>query len=126
MTYDALRQPTDLFMTENGTERLVERTVYGEAQGDAGNHRTRVHQVFDGAGIVTSVAYDFKGNFLKNRRDLLPNFKVTVDWQQNPCRQRRKLHTPYDVRCAQPPLHVITPDNTSISRPSMTLICWNG
>ena len=24
--------------------------------------RTRVYQVFDGAGIVTSEAYDFKGN----------------------------------------------------------------
>jgi len=40
MTYDQLRRLTELFVTENGTERLAERTIYGENQG--ANHRTRV------------------------------------------------------------------------------------
>ena len=34
MTYDELRRPTGLYVTENGTERLAEQTTYGEGQGD--------------------------------------------------------------------------------------------
>ena len=49
----------------DGAERLAVRTVYGEGQGDAANLRGRVYQVFDDAGVVTSVAYDFKGNLLR-------------------------------------------------------------
>lgn len=80
MTYDALRRPTGLFVTENGAERLAERTVYGEGQGDAANHRGRVYRVFDGAGIVTSDAYDFKGNLLAGRREMLADYKTVVNW----------------------------------------------
>ena len=47
-----------------------------KARATANNHRTRVFQVFDGAGIVTSEAYDFKGNLLRSRRDLLPDYKA--------------------------------------------------
>src|SRR5262249_54811774 len=61
ITYDALRRPTETFVTENDVERLDVRMVYGEVLGDADNHRTRVFQVFDRAGVVTSEAYDFKG-----------------------------------------------------------------
>ena len=50
MTYDELRRPTGLYVTENGTERLAEQTIYGEAQGDGANHRTRVYQVRDRRG----------------------------------------------------------------------------
>ena len=81
---DALRRPTETFVTENGVERLDAHMVYGEGQGAANNHRTRVFQVFDQAGVVTSEAYDFKGNLLRGRRELLPNYRQAVDWQQNP------------------------------------------
>jgi RHS repeat-associated protein len=84
MTYDELRRPTGLFVTENGAERLAERTVYGEDQGDADNHRTRLYQVFDGAGIVTSVAYDFKGNLLRTTRRLVADYKNSPNWSGNP------------------------------------------
>lgn len=84
MTYDKLRRPTELFVTESGVERLAEQTVYGESLGDAGNHRTRVHKVFDGAGVVTSEAYDFKGNLLRGKRELLSTYKPAVDWRQHP------------------------------------------
>ena len=46
MTYDELRRPTGLYVTENGTERLAEHTIYGEGTGrPAPNQRTRVYQV---------------------------------------------------------------------------------
>lgn len=84
MTYDALRRPVGLYVMEAGVERLAERTVYGEAQGDAKNHRTRAYQVFDGAGVVTSVEWDFKGNLREGRRELLSEYRTAVDWQGSP------------------------------------------
>jgi RHS repeat-associated protein len=84
MTFDRLRRPTGVYVTEQGTERLAERTIYGEGQGDVANHRTRVYQVCDGAGIINSVAYDFKGNLLESRRELLPYSNQPIDWLQNP------------------------------------------
>ena len=83
-TYDALRRPTEVFLQEgNAKEILVQRTVYGEGQGDALNHRGKVFQVFDGVGIVTSEAYDFKGNLLHSNRKLATDYKNTVNWTAN-------------------------------------------
>jgi RHS repeat-associated protein len=117
MTYDELRRPTGLHVTENDIERLAERTVYGEAMGDGANHRTRVHQVFDGAGIVTSAAYDFKGNVLETRRELLPEYREAVDWGQDPVPDDGTFtsHTSYDA--LNRPLAVTTPDG-SVYRPT--------
>jgi RHS repeat-associated protein len=117
MGYDELRRPAALFVTENGVERLAERTVYGEALGDADNHRTRARQVFDGAGVVTVDAYDFKGNLLRSRRELLPGYKQGVDWQQNPAASGGTftLLAVYDA--LNRPLTVTTPDN-SVYRPA--------
>ena len=91
MTFDALRRPTGTFVTENGIERLDHRTVYGEGQGSAANLRTRVFQTFDGAGIATNVAYDFKGNLTESRRDLLPGYDQEVDLGAEPTGERRQL-----------------------------------
>src|SRR5437763_1518885 len=65
--YDALHRPTNLYVRSgDGVEFLAERVVYGEGQP---NHQERnlkgkVFRQFDGAGIVTSNWYDFKGNLL--------------------------------------------------------------
>ena len=92
MTYDALRRPTGLYVTDPaGAERLAVRTVYGEAQGDAQNLRGRVYQIFDDAGIVTSVGYDFKGNLLESRRDLVRVTAQPTDWLHSPAGERRQL-----------------------------------
>ena len=84
MTYDALQRPLYLYVIENGPPRLAERTVYGESQGATDNHRTRAYQVFDGAGLVTYDAYDFKGNLLRGKRKLLTDYKTRVNWSDNP------------------------------------------
>jgi RHS repeat-associated protein len=84
-TYDELRRPTGLYVTDAaGAERLAVSTVYGEPQGDAWNHRGRVYQVFDDAGIVTSVRYDFKGNLRESRRDLVPMSAQPTNWLLSP------------------------------------------
>jgi RHS repeat-associated protein len=81
MTYDELRRPTGLYVTENGAERLAEKTVYGENQGDVTNHRGQIYQQFDQAGVVTQDRYDFKGNLLKSGRQLPPQYKQSIDWK---------------------------------------------
>lgn len=117
MTYDALQRPLGLFVTENGIERLAERTVYGEGQGDATNHRTRVLQVFDGAGVVTSDAYDFKGNLRESRRELLPDYKIAVDWQQNPIPNDGIFTSSTTYDALNRPRTVTSPDG-SVYRPT--------
>ncbi len=80
LAYDALRRPTDLFVGTLGSVRLAEHTDYGEAQGSSTNHRGKIYQVKDAAGVVTMEAYDFKGNLLRSRRMLLSNYRDQPDW----------------------------------------------
>jgi len=117
MTYDHLRRPVDLFVMENAAERLAARTTYGEGQGDAKNHRTRVYQLRDGAGIVTSAEYDFKGNPCEGKRDLLPTYKLAVNWLVDPDPNDDSFtsRTTYDA--LNRPLTVISPDG-SVYRPT--------
>ncbi len=82
-TYDALRRPTEVRLKEGaGAEQVVGRSVYGEAapNAEANNLRGKVTQLFDQAGVVTSVAYDFKGNLLRSERQLARAYSATLDW----------------------------------------------
>ncbi|XXY16743.1 SpvB/TcaC N-terminal domain-containing protein [Sorangium sp. So ce216] len=113
MTYDGLRRSTGLYVTEDGAERLAERTVYGEGLGDAHNHRTRVHQVFDGAGVVTSEEYDFKGNLLRSHRRFLVHYRTPASWGTNPALEDGDpftSRTTYDA--LNRPLTVTFPDGS--------------
>lgn len=86
-TYDELQRPMGLFVSKNGNpEALAEKTVYGESQSNPEqfNLRGKVYQVFDGAGVVTSLAYDFKGNLLKSHRQLLKDYVNQADWTRSP------------------------------------------
>jgi RHS repeat-associated protein len=113
MTYDELRRPTGLFVMENGVERLVERTIYGEGQGDAANHRGQIHKRYDGAGVVTNVAYDFKGNLLEHKRELVPIYKVAVDWLQNPPATDGTFTSSTTFDSLNRPLTVTSPDGSA-------------
>ncbi|XHX76331.1 MAG: SpvB/TcaC N-terminal domain-containing protein [Stenomitos frigidus ULC029] len=118
LTYDALQRPLALFVQDAQGEKLVEQTVYGESQGSATNHRGKVYQVFDGAGVVTSQGYDFKGNLLQGSRQLLQNYQDRVDWSQNPTLEPEPPFasgTVYDA--LNRPIALTTPDNSTI-RPS--------
>ncbi len=116
MTYDALRRPTGLYVRADAVERLAERTVYGEAQGDATNHRTRAYQVFDGAGVVTSSAYDFKGNLISGHRRFVAGYRQAVDWQQAPALESETYSTSMRYDALARPVERTTPDG-SVQRP---------
>ncbi|WP_437710025.1 SpvB/TcaC N-terminal domain-containing protein [Sorangium sp. So ce448] len=82
-SYDALRRPTHEHVQLGvGSERLARRYVYGEAhpQAAALNLRGRAYQVYDGAGVVTSQAHDFKGNLLQASRRLRSDVHADADW----------------------------------------------
>ena len=80
--YDGLRRSTELRYLPLGdlTEQIVERTLYGETQGDALNHLGKIYQQFDSAGQLTQNAYDFKGNPLAATRQLASAYHTAPDW----------------------------------------------
>ncbi len=81
--YDALRRPTHLFVQmENGEELLTEMTVYGESHPNTEslNLRGQVFQQYDGAGVVTSELFDYKGNLMQSNRRLALEYRQIVDW----------------------------------------------
>ncbi|HMX08987.1 MAG TPA: hypothetical protein PKA87_15740, partial [Microthrixaceae bacterium] len=83
-TYDALNRPTHAYLKhDTDDEVLQQRIVYGESLGasaDDTNHRGQVYRVYDSAGCLTSVAYDFKGNLLASERRLAEDYTTTPDW----------------------------------------------
>ncbi len=84
--YDALQRPVQLFVQEAGgdPEFLAEQTIYGEGQGVATNHRGRIYQHFDGAGVATNAGFDFKGNLVSSSRQLVQDYKTVPNWAGNP------------------------------------------
>src|SRR5690606_24154392 len=57
------------------------------------------HLVFDGAGLLESTEYDFKGNLLSSRRRLALAYRETPDWSPV-----SDLTDPADIESAAAPL----------------------
>ena len=109
-TYDALQRPTQLFVKPGSDpEFLAERTVYGEAQGDATNHRTRIYQHFDSAGVATNGAFDFKGNLLNSTRQLVQDYKTILDWAGNPALETEVFSSSSRYDALNRPIQLVAP-----------------
>ena len=83
--YDEARRATHLYVQpDGGLEQLVGRTVYGEAvplaDALAANLRGKAYQVYDGAGVVTSLLVDFKGNLRQGERRIAIAYQSVADW----------------------------------------------
>jgi hypothetical protein len=90
--YDVLRRSLYKFVSGNdtdesdlrvlGREAMFEKIDYGEGQADDTelNLRARAWKAYDGAGVHTSEAYDFKGNLLRGNRQLASDYKSVPDW----------------------------------------------
>ncbi len=81
--FDVLRRATHTYVQQGANpEHLMIRTVYGESLADpvSNNHRGKVYQVFDGAGVLTSNSYDFKGNLLGSTRHIASEYHQTPNW----------------------------------------------
>jgi YD repeat-containing protein len=82
-TFDAVRRPTHVYVSVGGgTEFLAERTVYGEGATSDKTHNLRgqVYRQYDGAGVVTNVDRDFKGNLTQSQRQLAKDYTPTFNW----------------------------------------------
>ncbi|NVB39965.1 RHS repeat-associated core domain-containing protein [Pseudenhygromyxa sp. WMMC2535] len=83
-SYDALRRPTDRTVSVAGdsSEKLLGRILYGEQLDTPAltNHRTRVYRAYDGAGVATTNAFDFKGHPTSEQRQLVSQKTSQPDW----------------------------------------------
>lgn len=118
--YDRLRRPIEQYVTGENTDlpdqRLRNKTVmfekieYGEGQANdiAFNLRTRVFKQYDGAGVISSERYDFKGNLLQSTRELAKEYKDIINWTlaQQP-RESFSNSTSYDA--LNRPIQLIAP-----------------
>ncbi|MEW6731026.1 MAG: SpvB/TcaC N-terminal domain-containing protein [Acidobacteriota bacterium] len=120
MTYDVLRRPVEVFLQEgSGPELMVSKMVYGESQPNAeeNNLRGKPYQSFDGAGIVTTDKYDFKGNLLSSSRQFAVDYKNTLDWSGVVSLEAEVFITNTSFDALNRPVTLTTPDN-SIIRPA--------
>jgi YD repeat-containing protein len=81
--YDKLQRPIEVWVTPDGFPKfLAQKTIYGEDKDNPteSNHCLQAYKVYDGAGLVTSKEYDFKGNLKSASRVLLKDPKAQVQW----------------------------------------------
>lgn len=124
-TYDALIRPTQLFVKAGAeSEILVEKTIYGEEQGAAKNHRGKIYQHFDSAGVATNVEFDFKGNLEQSTHQLVQDYKTIPDWSSNPNLEAELFSSSTRYDALNRPIQLVVPHsnqpNTKINiiRPS--------
>lgn len=118
-SYDTLRRAIEVHLREdNGQILLVGMTVYGETQPDAetANLRGKVYQGFDNAGVITSDAYDFKGNLLHGMRQLAIEYKNTPDWSGQIALETQTYNASTSYDALNRLVMLISPDN-SVIRP---------
>jgi RHS repeat-associated protein len=94
--YDELRRPLTRSVRGSAPDLADPRTLarevvfetfeYGEGlPGDlASNLRTRLVRSRDGAGVMTTDLYDFKGNGLRTTQQLAQDYKGLLDWSLSP------------------------------------------
>ena len=117
--YDPLRRPVRTYVTGPGITGQALQTLieYGERLPDAEarNLRTRVASQYDGGGVATSEAYDFKGNLLGTKRQFAAVYHDVIDWaSQVPLEERDyRSRTSYDA--LNRPTSMTTPDRSVIS-----------
>jgi RHS repeat-associated protein len=78
--YDQLRRQTQRWVTPpGGTRFLAEQLVYGEGL-TAPNFRGHLYQHFDGAGVLTNVAYDLEARITQTTRQLAAEYRKVPGW----------------------------------------------
>jgi RHS repeat-associated protein len=124
--YDQLHRPVRQFV--RGTDavesdpRVLNREVlftkveYGEDQDDdiALNLRTRAYKSYDNAGVITSDAYDFKGNLLRGNRQLAKDYKTVPDWAGTVELEPEVFSSSTTYNALNRPVSLISPDNSTI------------
>ncbi len=115
MTYDALQRPSEIFVTDAaGTEFLAEKTKYGESKPnpETTNHRLKPWEVYEGAGILVNESYDFKGNPVLSKRQLLSDYKAQVNWLENPKLENETFTSSTRYDALNRPIQIVAPHSS--------------
>jgi len=124
--YDELRRPVRSFVAGGALphEILFQRTIYGEsaetglseAQRRQANVRGKIFRHFDGAGIVNTELYDFKGNSLRSSRRFAREYRKALDWSEHQALESRTFASATKYDALNRAITATAPDN-SIYRP---------
>jgi RHS repeat-associated protein len=132
--YDALHRPVRSFVRGGDPgqpdqhfrhEILFEETVYGdgprtglgEAEREARNLRGRVFAHSDGAGVLRTGSYDFKGNALESSRQFARDFTAVPDWSQPVALEAERFDTASTYDALNRVVEATAPDG-SVYRPT--------
>jgi RHS repeat-associated protein len=114
--YDELRRPVRSFVSGPGIDgtAMQARTVYGESLPGAqeANLRTRVATQYDGAGVLTNEAYDFKGNLVRAARQIARDYRDVVDWSADVPLEDRAYPGSTSFDALNRPVALTTPDGS--------------
>ena len=117
--HDVLGRPIGVHLqTGSGPELLVAKTVFGETltNAEANNLRGKPYQAFDGAGVVLTAHYDFKGNALSSSRQLAVDYTTLPDWSTTLALDTEVFTTRASFDALNRPITHTTPDNSTIRR----------
>jgi RHS repeat-associated protein len=94
--YDAARRPTETYLADaTGTEITISRLVYGDGHPEAKARHLigRLYQQYDGAGVRTIERYDWEGNIVEASRQLVVEYRGSVDWATSVALAPEVFHT---------------------------------
>lgn len=125
--YDAIRRPVRTTVSKGGAPPIVfDQIAYGEGQpGDqANNLRSRIFEHRDQAGILTNIAFDFKGNLLDTTRVLTIGYQDDVDWSVPQALQSEVFTTQTAYDALNRPILVVAP-NSNLATASILTPTYN-
>jgi RHS repeat-associated protein len=119
--------PSEMNPSVIAQEILAEQTIYGDSA-DAGltaqqqaqaNLRGKVLRHRDGAGIVVTDLYDFKGNSLRSSRQFASDYKNPPDWSQTPALEAETFSSATSYDALNRAIAATAPDG-SVYRPTFS------
>lgn len=118
-SYDTLHRPTKTYVkTGKDPEIIIEQTIYGELLGSIKNHREKIYQHFDSSGITTNVEFDFKGNIICSKVQLVKDYKNTPDWSNNytSCLETEFFSTNISYDALNRQVQIIAPHSNQLNK----------
>jgi RHS repeat-associated protein len=136
--YDQLLRPSHSHVKgvdpqDANNEILYERMLYGDGQ-DGGltdseklqaNLLGRLYKHYDGAGVATNIAYDFKGNPLRSSRQLAGDYKTIPNWSTNPALETEVFVTSSRFDALNRPVQFVAPHDENGSTTDVIQASFN-
>lgn len=112
--YDAGHRPVRAYVSGPGLagEVLHQKTEYGEDP--ARNLRTRVFRRYDGSGVSTHEAYDFRGNLLEATRRFPVEYRRAPNWREEVALEEEVYTGRTRFDALDRPISITSPDGTLV------------